>query len=125
LISLPSPNTVSFQYVFASEEYNEYVCSNFNDVFAFFLNGVSVPLAQTNIATIPGTNTPVAIYILNNGSVGTNGIASNCSGTNGSLAYSSFFVDNTSGSFIQFDGMTTTLVAGASKLITSNSPLLM
>ena len=38
---------ISFQYVFGSEEYNEFVNSEFNDVFAFFLNG-------KNIALIPG-----------------------------------------------------------------------
>ncbi|AFY76330.1 PEP-CTERM putative exosortase interaction domain-containing protein [Pleurocapsa sp. PCC 7327] len=50
-----------FDYVFASEEYNEYVNSSFNDVFGFFLNGV-------NIALIPGTSTPVAINNVNLGS---------------------------------------------------------
>jgi len=50
----------SFQYVFASDEYNEFVNSEFNDVFAFYLNG-------QNIALIPGTSTPVAINNVNNG----------------------------------------------------------
>jgi hypothetical protein len=52
--------TVSFQYVFSSEEYNEYVNTNFNDVFAFFLNGV-------NIALLPGTGNPVSINNVNGG----------------------------------------------------------
>ncbi len=56
----PTNNVVSFQYVFGSEEYNEFVGS-FNDVFAFFLNG-------TNIALIPGGSTPVSINAINNGS---------------------------------------------------------
>ncbi|MEZ2233373.1 choice-of-anchor L domain-containing protein [Microcoleus sp.] len=47
----------SLEYVFASEEYNEYVGS-FNDVFAFVLNGVNIPL-------IPGTNQPVSINTIN------------------------------------------------------------
>nr|WP_281250717.1 choice-of-anchor L domain-containing protein [Hydrococcus rivularis] len=50
-----------FDYVFASEEYNEFVNSIFNDVFGFFLDGV-------NIALIPGTSTPVAINNVNSGS---------------------------------------------------------
>ena len=56
----PSGNQVQFTYVFGSEEYNEYVDSAFNDVFAFFVNGV-------NRALIPGTNTPVSINTVNNG----------------------------------------------------------
>ncbi len=51
---------VFFDYVFASEEYNEFVNSDFNDVFGFLLNG-------ENIALIPGTTTPVAINTVNNG----------------------------------------------------------
>ena len=47
---------VNFNYVFASEEYDEYVDDQFNDVFGFFLNGV-------NIATIPNTNPPVPVSI--------------------------------------------------------------
>ncbi|TWT46220.1 hypothetical protein RAS1_26690 [Phycisphaerae bacterium RAS1] len=39
---------VLFQYVFTSEEYNEWVNSPFNDVFGFFLNG-------QNIALVPGS----------------------------------------------------------------------
>ncbi|MDG5499666.1 PEP-CTERM sorting domain-containing protein [Marinobacter sp. BGYM27] len=47
-----------FNYVFASEEYNEYVDSEFNDVFAFLVDGI-------NIATI-GSD-PVAINTVNCG----------------------------------------------------------
>jgi hypothetical protein len=52
--------TASFWYIFGSEEYNEYVNTNFNDVFGFFLNG-------TNVAVIPGTSTPVSINTVNGG----------------------------------------------------------
>lgn len=52
---------IQFEYVFTSEEYNEYVGSPFNDVFGFFLNG-------QNIALVPGAgSTPVAINNVNCG----------------------------------------------------------
>jgi len=54
---VPSSNTVSFRYVFASDEYNEFV-GQFNDVFAFFIDG-------QNVALIPSTSTPVAINTVN------------------------------------------------------------
>lgn len=56
---VPTTSAVSFQYVFSSDEYNEFVFQ-FNDVFGFFLNG-------NNIALIPGTQTPVAINNVNGG----------------------------------------------------------
>lgn len=59
---VPQGNVVTFNYVFGSEEYNEYVNSQFNNVFGFFLNG-------QNIALIPATTTPVAINNVNNGNL--------------------------------------------------------
>jgi hypothetical protein len=50
-----------FNYVFGSDEYNEWVNTSYNDVFGFFFNG-------SNIALIPGTSTPVSINNINNGS---------------------------------------------------------
>jgi len=57
---VPTDNNIYIDYVFASDEYNEYVNSLYNDVFAFFINGV-------NIALIPTTAIPVAINNVNNG----------------------------------------------------------
>jgi predicted ribosomally synthesized peptide with SipW-like signal peptide len=55
---------IFFNYVFGSEEYNEYVDSNFNDAFGLFLNG-------TNVATIDNPDNPgedtVSINNINNG----------------------------------------------------------
>lgn len=58
--------TLSFDFVFASEEYNEFANSQFNDVFAFYLSGGSLAAAE-NLAIIPGTNTPVSINTVNGG----------------------------------------------------------
>jgi len=47
-----------FNYIFASEEYPEYVDSSFNDVFGFFIDG-------ENVAKLSGTDTPVTINTVN------------------------------------------------------------
>jgi len=60
IVFTPTKGTISFQYVFGSDEYTEYVGSSFNDVFGFFLNGV-------NLAVLPGTSTPVSVNNVNGG----------------------------------------------------------
>lgn len=57
-------DTVSFDYIFASEEYNEWVNSQYNDVFAFFISGPGITGLQ-NIALVPGTNERVRINTIN------------------------------------------------------------
>jgi hypothetical protein len=61
---VPTSPTISFQYVFASDEYQDFVF-DFNDVFAFFLGPEG---SSKDIALIPGTNTIVSINNVNNGS---------------------------------------------------------
>jgi hypothetical protein len=57
---IPYSDVISFQYVFTSDEYNEYTNTAFNDVFGFFLNGV-------NVALLPGTSIAVSINNVNGG----------------------------------------------------------
>jgi len=99
---VPSGNQVSFNFVFASEEYLEFV-DQYNDVFGFFLSGPGISGAQ-NIALIPGTSTAISINTLND------------------QDYSNYYVDNGDGntfpynsddSYIQFDGFTTPITASA------------
>ncbi|MCS6928845.1 MAG: choice-of-anchor L domain-containing protein [Saprospiraceae bacterium] len=57
---IPTADTLRFRYCFASEEYPEFACSDYNDIFGFFISGPGYP-KPTNIARIPGTSLPVAI----------------------------------------------------------------
>lgn len=56
----PAVREIGFEYVFSSEEYNEFVYASFNDVFGFFVNG-------KNIALLPDGVTVVSIDNVNGG----------------------------------------------------------
>lgn len=87
-----------FNYVFASEEYNEFVLFPFNDVFAFFLDG-------SNIALVPGTNIPVSVNNVNGG----NPFGSN--ETNPELYNNNDLTDGGPFFDIEYDGFTDVFVA--------------
>ena len=80
---IPTGDSISFNYSFGSDEYNEYVCGSVNDAFGFFLSGPGINGAYSNnainLAVIPNTSgTPVTINSVNNGNVGSAGSANNC-----------------------------------------------
>jgi hypothetical protein len=91
-----STNTGSlfFKFVFASEEYINWVNTKFNDVFRFFVDG-------DNIALVPGTTDPISIKTVNPAA---NPIyyINNVKNINGY---------NVAGADIAYDGFTTVLTA--------------
>ncbi|MEW6469161.1 MAG: OmpA family protein [Bacteroidota bacterium] len=60
---IPSNNFISFNYIFASEEYLEYVNSIYNDVFAFIVTGPDKK--QKNLAVIPNSKSAVTVNNIN------------------------------------------------------------
>ncbi len=110
---IPQDTMLSFYYIFGSEEYPEFVCSSFNDIFAFLISGINPAggmYVDENIALIPGTNLPVAINTVNPGAPGGGYLPSGCT----SLSYSSLYINNNSSSQKPvFDGFTVPLVAVA------------
>ena len=120
---VPLGDTIKFNYVFASEEYEEYVCASVNDAFGFFLTGANPNggnYTATNIALVPDPNnpslfttTPVSINTINPGVIGSNGTTSNCSDIDANWAsYNVFYTPNTSSNY-EYDGSTVVLQAKA------------
>jgi gliding motility-associated-like protein len=93
---VPQCNNLQIRFVFGSEEYPEFVNSGFNDAFGFFITGAG-PACQpnfynnTNVATLPNNTTIVSIDNVNN------------------ISNNTYYVDNTFGTTVQYDGFTTVL----------------
>jgi large repetitive protein len=69
---IPQGDSLKFNFTFASEEYQEYVGTPFNDVFGFLISGPGIVGdpglgVNKNIAVLPGTNIPVTVNEINNG----------------------------------------------------------
>ena len=108
---IPTSDSLSFNYVFGSEEYFAFENSQYNDVFGFFLSGPGIsgpysspsyhPNGSINLAIVPGSNPPLPITISSVNSV--------------TPINSQYFVDNQGGldTIASADGYTTVLTANA------------
>lgn len=122
---IPTSDTVTFEYVFASNEYPSYTCSQYNDIFGFFVSGPGIdgPFSDQaeNIALVPDpnnpgqfTNTPVIINTVNSGTPSGAYPATNCSDIDPNWQdYSVFYTDNSTSETVSYPGFTTPLVAQA------------
>lgn len=112
---------IRFEYVFGSEEYNEFVCGTVNDAFGFFLSGPGIngPYSNNsiNVAIVPGTNIPVTINTVNLGVPGGFYGPEECAAISPDWNQNSaYFVDNSAGQgsgVIQYDGFTVVLEASS------------
>lgn len=102
---VPTSDTITFRYVFGSQEYFAYENTQYNDVFGFFLSGPGIagPYANgaINLAIVPNSNPPLPITISSVNSV--------------TPINQQYFIDNSGGldTIADADGMTTVLTATA------------
>lgn len=98
-LSSTCADTIQLRYIFASDEYLEYI-NGFHDAVGIFVSGPGIAGTQ-NIALVPGTTTPVGLESINN------------------LTNSAYYIDNGNGGppqdtdpmTIQYDGFTSVLTA--------------
>ncbi|KAA5534626.1 hypothetical protein F0919_08385 [Taibaiella lutea] len=102
---VPAGDTVKFDYVFASTEYEGWSCSQFNDAFGFFISGPGYATPY-NIAKIPGTTIPICVN-------STTGVTSGggCASMGPGSPFSQYYVDNTGGQLVTYKGFTTVFTA--------------
>ncbi|MGB0887758.1 MAG: choice-of-anchor L domain-containing protein [Vicingaceae bacterium] len=97
----PQGDTVEFRFVFASDEYHQWINTVYNDIFAFFISGPGItgpyaspaafPNGAINIAQVPGTSDPITISTIHPG------------------LNSQFFVDNPNEANNEFNGFSTVI----------------
>jgi len=114
---IPLSNSFSFNFLFASNEYGFYQCE-FSDVFAFILTDLSSGVS-TNLAVIPGTNTPVSVTTIRN-SIYNDPLSpnANCASINPSF-FGTYNVGNPN-SALNMRGQT--VVMNASSTVIPNTP---
>lgn len=102
---VPYADTVSFNFVFGSEEYPQFTCCKVNDVFAFFISGPGIS-GTKNIALVPNTAIPISINTLNGDCTKLSDCGGGCCNSN-----SEYYIDNTGGSTIKYTGFTKVMKA--------------
>ncbi|MES2863749.1 MAG: choice-of-anchor L domain-containing protein [Bacteroidota bacterium] len=107
-----SLSQISFDFIFASNEYGPYQCS-FSDVFAFILTDLTTG-QSINLAVIPGTSTPVSVTTIRDVLYN-----SGCASANPQL-FDKYNVGSAATSTMNMNGHTVPMIASAA--ITPNNP---
>ncbi|MDX9987033.1 choice-of-anchor L domain-containing protein [Thiothrix unzii] len=110
---VPQGDRANFVFSFGSEEYPEFVCSQYNDAFGLFITGPGIS-GTRNAAFLPNTQTPIAVNNVNGGAAGSQADGAACQ-----LSNTGYFIDNGNGtgsSASQLDGFTKTLTASVAGL---------
>ena len=107
---IPTGDTIKFDYIFGSEEYNHSTCGPYNDAFAFFISGPGIVGTQ-NMALVPGTTIPVTVNSVNSGIPGAGYTLANCTAMGAGSPFSSYFDNNSGGANFTMDGFTKKLTA--------------
>lgn len=102
---IPFSKNFNFDFLFASNEYGQWQCVS-SDVFAFLLTDLSTG-ETTNLAVIPGTQTPISVKNIKD-----NAYNNSCSSDNASL-FDVYNVNNSSQSTINMRGHTKLMNASA------------
>ncbi len=115
---VPAGDTLEITYVFGSEEYDEYACSDKDDRLGLFLSGPGLAGPFTdgamNIATLPASGLPVTVNTLNRGLAGSEGSLGLCGMNPGWEQDTVYYINNDFGPGTQLDGYTVVLTARAS-----------
>ncbi|MFA8298970.1 MAG: choice-of-anchor L domain-containing protein [Hyphomicrobiales bacterium] len=115
---VPTADSIQFTYVFASEEYNQFVDSKYNDVFGFLISGPGItgPFSKNsmNIALVPGSTDYISINNVNCGKKGNYKEAPTGPGKNCEYyRYNDQFSGEEAKKAFEFNGFTVPLVAKA------------
>ncbi|MBF0694882.1 MAG: choice-of-anchor L domain-containing protein, partial [Flavobacterium sp.] len=103
----PLTDWMSFDFLFASEEYGDWQCL-YSDAFAFFLTDVTAGTPPVNLAVIPNTTTPISVVTIRDMQHNTG-----CSSQN-PFYFANFNGDGNAGnSATNFNGETILMTAGA------------
>lgn len=104
---VPQSDLVSFNFIFGSNEYTQWINSQYNDAFGFFVSGPGIsgpfsapaafPNGSANLALVPGTNLPITISTIYPAGTGSGAPA----GLN-----PQYYVDNSSQTSLALNGYT-------------------